>query len=190
MPVLIPFFLLIVIAGYLFLAWRFWDNNPQSFMRPTTRKPAWWCPRCDFSIYGSKDKCSKCGTMRPAPKAVSAAVTAATATVPSVTFKEGDWICPRPQCKAHNFRSRSGCHKCGTIGPLPLPTLAPAPAATADADVDTAECVVCMDAKLEMIYPACGHICLCQKCATRVGRKCPVCSQESPPKRFFVVSKK
>jgi hypothetical protein len=28
-------------------------------------KQDWWCPRCNFKIFGSKDKCFKCNTRRP-----------------------------------------------------------------------------------------------------------------------------
>jgi hypothetical protein len=30
------------------------------------RKGDWWCPTCEFTIWGSKSKCSKCGYEKPA----------------------------------------------------------------------------------------------------------------------------
>jgi Zinc finger, C3HC4 type (RING finger) len=39
----------------------------------------------------------------------------------------------------------------------------------------SAACVVCLDGRPEAVAVPCGHACMCRACATRVGRKCPVC---------------
>lgn len=36
----------------------------QAVFEPAPKKPKradWWCPRCEFKIFGSKDRCGKCG---------------------------------------------------------------------------------------------------------------------------------
>lgn len=33
-------------------------------------------------------------------------------------FKPGDWLCPNPRCDAHNFASKSECHKCHIPKPV------------------------------------------------------------------------
>ena len=37
-----------------------------------------------------------------------------------------------------------------------------------------AECVVCMDKPLEMVFVPCGHICVCEECSAQITR-CPIC---------------
>lgn len=37
------------------------------------------------------------------------------------------------------------------------------------------ECVVCKDAKREMLLKPCNHYCVCQACVQFLGGKCPVC---------------
>ncbi|XP_069686347.1 E3 ubiquitin-protein ligase LRSAM1-like isoform X1 [Periplaneta americana] len=41
----------------------------------------------------------------------------------------------------------------------------------------TAECVVCMDDKCEVIFVPCGHMCTCIKCAELV-QECPMCRSQ------------
>lgn len=33
-----------------------------------SRRKDWYCYKCEFWIYGSKNKCLKCGTKKPQPK--------------------------------------------------------------------------------------------------------------------------
>lgn len=35
------------------------------------RSGDWWCPTCKFTIWGSKDRCAKCGYLKPSPPAPS-----------------------------------------------------------------------------------------------------------------------
>ena len=37
-----------------------------------------------------------------------------------------------------------------------------------------ADCVVCMDRPLEMVFVPCGHICVCEPCSSQITR-CPIC---------------
>jgi hypothetical protein len=45
-------------------------------------------------------------------------------------------------------------------------------------------CVVCMDRDADMVYPACGHLCLCHGCSPGVQR-CPICRSRQPPIRVY-----
>ncbi|CAH0699123.1 unnamed protein product [Spodoptera exigua] len=38
-----------------------------------------------------------------------------------------------------------------------------------------AECVICMDAKSEVVFVPCGHMCCCQPCASKEMESCPMC---------------
>ena len=54
-----------------------------------------------------------------------------------------------------------------------------------DADLDTEElCVVCLAKPYDTVFPRCGHLCVCQGCAFRMGR-CPICRTASRPIRTF-----
>ncbi|KAJ8734100.1 hypothetical protein PYW07_014651 [Mythimna separata] len=48
---------------------------------------------------------------------------------------------------------------------------------TGDSDdsVSEAECVICMDAKSEVVFVPCGHMCCCQPCANKGMENCPMC---------------
>ena len=46
-----------------------------------------------------------------------------------------------------------------------------------DDDDDSNDCVVCTDAKRDVVLVPCGHVALCQKCAgSLLVKKCPICS--------------
>lgn len=38
-----------------------------------------------------------------------------------------------------------------------------------------AECVICMDAKSEVVFVPCGHMCCCQPCSNKEMDNCPMC---------------
>lgn len=42
-------------------------------------------------------------------------------------------------------------------------------------DTAEAECVICMDAKSEVVFVPCGHMCCCQSCASKGMENCPMC---------------
>ncbi|CAK1599697.1 unnamed protein product [Parnassius mnemosyne] len=44
-----------------------------------------------------------------------------------------------------------------------------------DQDVLEGECVVCMDAKSEVVFVPCGHMCCCQSCGMQQIDLCPMC---------------
>lgn len=39
------------------------------------------------------------------------------------------------------------------------------------------KCVVCLSNPKEIIVIPCGHVCLCEDCATKINDLCPVCRQ-------------
>ncbi|XP_013195456.1 E3 ubiquitin-protein ligase LRSAM1 [Amyelois transitella] len=45
----------------------------------------------------------------------------------------------------------------------------------ADDSVLESECVICMDAKCEVIFIPCGHMCCCQLCGEKDVNDCPLC---------------
>lgn len=42
----------------------------------------------------------------------------------------------------------------------------------------TNQCIVCMDAPMQVILIPCHHICVCQACSTHLNSKCPVCRMD------------
>ena len=46
---------------------------------------------------------------------------------------------------------------------------------TTEEVVDAITCVVCMDRPRNALYSNCGHLCVCQDCASKSERKCPIC---------------
>ena len=71
----------------------------------------WNCPTCHFSVYGSKDRCGKCGILNPALSSQQGA----TATTSSAPARRPDWTCPG--CKAVVFGSKDRCFRCGKSCP-------------------------------------------------------------------------
>ncbi len=45
---------------------------------------------------------------------------------------------------------------------------------TIPSDQDDRKCVVCMDNNLEVAVLPCGHLCMCQECASSI-HQCPMC---------------
>ena len=112
--------------------------------RPQQRTPDFDCPNCKYVIFGSKDKCGKCGYRNPhlvaaslgtAAAAAASATTAAAPPLPT-SFVEGaptrgnsivsgspatrpprlpDWTCHA--CGDTVFGSRPACRKCGASNP-------------------------------------------------------------------------
>jgi hypothetical protein len=46
------------------------------------------------------------------------------------------------------------------------------------------KCVVCEDRVRTHLFPNCGHLCLCEKCAEKFTQ-CPVCKKEAKPIRVY-----
>ena len=50
-------------------------------------------------------------------------------------------------------------------------------------------CVVCLVNGSEMVYPGCGHLCVCSNCATgrsSVWSRCPICRSQGHPIRVYI----
>lgn len=44
-----------------------------------------------------------------------------------------------------------------------------------DVTVMESECVICMDARCEVVFVPCGHMCCCQSCSVKDMDSCPMC---------------
>ena len=126
----------------------------------------WWCGKCQFTIYGRKAHCGKCGTPRPGQQ-VGTVIRHRHEGVGAET-KPGDWVCA---CGVNNFASRLACFKCREVRARP-----PGEGATIVTET-SGECVVCMTAKAKVALLPCGHLCLCARCAPTLptGTPCPLC---------------
>lgn len=114
--------------------------------------PDWDCIQCgERKIFGSKDKCNKCGCYR------SKGVPSKNDAVPTV--KAGDWTCI---CGVNNFAKRDKCFKCN------------APKAPVEVKEEVKTCIVCMDRPLEVLITKCKHICMCNTCCQALSL-CPMC---------------
>jgi serine/threonine protein kinase len=47
-------------------------------------------------------------------------------------------------------------------------------------------CCVCLHNSPTMIMPKCFHLCLCEKCAGRPIRECPICRRAGVPQRVYL----
>jgi hypothetical protein len=43
----------------------------------------------------------------------------------------------------------------------------------------SAACVICLEAPPTMVVVPCGHMCLCEKCADKVAKTCPICRRSN-----------
>ena len=69
------------------------------------------------------------------------------------------------------------------LQPLPIARqVAPLPPQVAP-QVGT-ECSVCMEEKPNGVFTGCGHVCICDKCATNI-KSCPICRKESQYIKLF-----
>lgn len=49
------------------------------------------------------------------------------------------------------------------------------------------KCVVCQEVESEMLFPVCGHVCMCEECSIAYEkRSCPICRAESVPRKIFI----
>lgn len=99
------------------------DREVLTVQLPANFRPGdWLCKACNAHNYQSKLTCHKCntlpdGTQNNSLSSSSSCSSSATASSTSASslpenFRAGDWMCP---CSAHNFASKSVCHKCGTL---------------------------------------------------------------------------
>ena len=79
-----------------------------------SRNPDWWCSRCSFKVFGSKDRCGKCGTV--APHAAQRQQAQAQQPAPTAAGgRPGDYMCPN--CQLLIYGSKPCCAKCGFANP-------------------------------------------------------------------------
>ena len=43
---------------------------------------------------------------------------------------------------------------------------------------NTTTCIVCMDARRDIVFKPCNHLCTCKACASQLEKVCPLCRQE------------
>eukprot|EP00516_Mucochytrium_quahogii_P009875 CAMPEP_0203767078 /NCGR_PEP_ID=MMETSP0099_2-20121227/788_1 /ASSEMBLY_ACC=CAM_ASM_000209 /TAXON_ID=96639 /ORGANISM=" , Strain NY0313808BC1" /LENGTH=356 /DNA_ID=CAMNT_0050663529 /DNA_START=234 /DNA_END=1301 /DNA_ORIENTATION=- len=95
-----------------------------------TRPGDWTCPECRANVFASRNECYKCRTPKPPGAGESQPPYSGHTPYnggyhvppmgqgPPNGFRAGDWLCPSPQCSAHNYASRTTCFRCnGPRGP-------------------------------------------------------------------------
>jgi len=157
------------------------------------RKPGDWnCPKCDFVIFASKPKCLKCNVYKndwkcancnTFTKQSSANCFRCNAAKPGAP---ADGIQQQPvaaignqtqQVTAPKARRGGGGRKNKKQHHAAEPELPPQPQLEKED-----ECSVCLDAKKDTVIIPCGHLCVCNPCATVLAvtnsYKCPICRGE------------
>jgi hypothetical protein len=93
-----------------------YGGMPAAASSPNFRPGDWMC-QCGAHNYASKTACHKCSTAKGENGAAPAQQQfggggggGGTGGQPN-NFRAGDWMCP---CSAHNYASKTSCHKCGT----------------------------------------------------------------------------
>jgi len=83
---------------------------------PANFRPGDWMCRCGAHNYASKSACHKCGTAKEtgAGGAGPSGYAPAAAGGTPANFRAGDWMCA---CGAHNYASKTACHKCSAPKP-------------------------------------------------------------------------
>lgn len=131
------------------------------------KHPDWDCSQCpNRNIFGSHDKCPKCGCFRSKGRPAGGGTHVASAGPPPK--KPGDWDCT---CGVSNFAKRDVCFVCGEHKPIPVIAI---PSAAQEVASASPVCVVCTERPLEVRLKNCNHICLCQQCANTLSA-CPMC---------------
>lgn len=113
--------------------------------------PDWFCNKCKFNVFGSKDSC-KCGNTRTnnQHKPVQAKTNA------------NDWWCNT--CKFNVFGSKTSCSKC-KISKID------------NSNRDNNLCAICDSANSQKKVLNYGHI-MCSECLDKIKRltgNCPFC---------------
>ena len=88
-----------------------------------------------------------------------------------------------PQMRAAIAASLRDAERTPPHGPVVAPDPAPVHGglaelgalSTTEEVVSAITCVVCMDKPRNALYSKCGHLCVCQDCAAKTERKCPIC---------------
>ena len=139
-------------------------------LRITMFFPDWKCPQCNEKVFGSRNKCRKCGCFRF--KAYSSSSTKVNASPPVVHFKPGDWYCPT--CNVLNFGKRDVCYKCMTSRVNEN--------ANASSTIDTTPpqgkpiCSICLE-KEDIVFTKCGHLVCCSSCTHQIDKLSNVSSK-------------
>ncbi len=130
----------------------------------------WQCQSCNKLLDCFSDSCSRCGT--PNPKPLSGGPAQETQDVPSTSSAmemdppEPGWTCMN--CDAAQPEGNKFCGGCG---------------ASRGGEGGAEQCVVCMDARSEILLKhegQEGHMCVCKACAELLkanGDPCPMCRE-------------
>lgn len=169
----------------------------------------WICADCGNDVFGSKDKCGKCGLFRSKSDAKGAIK--ANCAIPAAARKPGDWDCA---CGELNFAARISCRRCAKAKPAvpaaqqPIPDNQPTYRAgdwfcagcnelnfgARDAcfkcgcnraghhERKDTSCAVCLMENKTVTIKTCGHFAMCATCAQKFNH-CPMCRQGYNPLR-------
>lgn len=47
------------------------------------------------------------------------------------------------------------------------------------------QCKICLEARCDVVFTPCGHVCSCKNCASQLSRKCPICRKVSKKVNLF-----
>lgn len=153
----------------------------------------WICADCGNDVFGSKDKCGKCGLFRSKSEAKGAIK--ANCAIPAAARKPGDWDCV---CGELNFAARTSCRKCSKAKPTAdtQPTYRAGDwfcagcnelnfgsrdacfkcnvNRTSHREKKDTSCAVCLIADKNTTIKTCGHFAMCEVCAQKFDH-CPMC---------------
>jgi len=77
-------------------------------------KQDWICVHCKFKNFARNTACYKCKKPKAPLIEDDGSRMGMKKIVLKRKFRDGDWICPDPNCAHHNYKDNKRCFKCGT----------------------------------------------------------------------------
>lgn len=75
----------------------------------------------------------------------------------------------------HNYLSEKSVEPSAPLAPMQEETITGMVNTRSDAELQNSECVICMDARCEVAFVPCGHLCCCLACSENELKICPMC---------------
>ncbi|KAK1258980.1 hypothetical protein QJS04_geneDACA005622 [Acorus gramineus] len=100
-------------GDFAFLGGRAGGGSSFGFSGSDVRPGDWYCGgNCGVLNFASRSSCFKCGASKEDSAVGIGAGGFGGGGGGRAGWKSGDWICPRLDCKEHNFASRMECFRC------------------------------------------------------------------------------